>query len=79
MEKLLLFQVDKTKGREIIKTYRIYTNGDIDGFDDGDGCQYQISNQFPHVCYRVGIPIFATSPNIDVRDEAEPSSKPNPT
>ena len=48
MENMLLFQIDKIKYGKIIKTYKVYTNGDIDCSDSTDGSRYSISNQFPY-------------------------------
>lgn len=59
MENMLLFQIDKLKYCKIIKTYNIYTNGDINGFDSTDGSRYSISHQFPYYFRKAGISISA--------------------
>lgn len=78
MENQPLFQVDKTKDGKIVKTYKIYINGDIEGFNNKNGCRYTISNHFPHFCRVAGISMAAFFPNMNVRDESSPSSNINP-
>lgn len=69
MENLLLFAIYKIKDDKLIKTYKIYINGDIDGFDEADGIRYGISNYFPHFCRKAGISMAAFFPNISIRDD----------
>jgi len=79
MENLPVFEIKKIKDGKVVKTYKIYINGNAEGFDDGDGCRHSISNHFPGLCRRVGISMRAFSPNMDVRDAVLPSSNISPT
>lgn len=49
MENRLLFQVDRITddGKTILNTYKIYTHGDIEGFERNDGSRLSISNNYP--------------------------------
>ena len=57
MKNMLLFQIDKMKDDKIIETYKIYINGDIEGFNEDDGSRYSIRNYFPDLCRRAGISV----------------------
>lgn len=74
MDDLLLYRIEKIKDGKVVKVFTIYITGDLDVSPEEEGVRYSISNNFPHQCHRVGISMNAFSPNIDVRDEAEPSS-----
>jgi len=68
MENMLLFQIDKMKDGKIIKTYKIYTNGDTDGFEE-DGVNVLINNEFRYCCSKGDAFLAAASPKIASLDD----------
>jgi hypothetical protein len=72
MKNECLFQIDRIKGNKIIGTYKIYANGDIDGFDNSDGSRYSIANYIPNYLGKMGISMSAAFPSIAVREESSP-------
>jgi hypothetical protein len=77
MKNLPLFEIYKIKDDNVVHTYKIYINGDVEGFNE-DGFRYGISNNFPHFCRVGGISMAAFSPSMATREEASPSSNPKP-
>ena len=78
MEDLLVFKVDKIKDGKIIKTYKIYANGETVGFDTADDIKYSISNYIPDLFHRLGMSWSDAFPKIALGEAASPSTKPSP-
>ena len=66
-EDTLIFQVDKMEKGKITKTYKIYANGDTEGFDGSDGIRYLVNNYVPHHFCKLGLFMTDAFPNLKIK------------
>ena len=51
----LIFQVDKMENNKIVHSYKIYSNGDTEGFGGSGDVRYLINNHLPNQLRKRGL------------------------
>ena len=54
-EGMLIFQVDKLENNKIVHSYKIYSNGDTEGFGGSGDVRYLINNHLPNQLRKRGL------------------------